>query len=158
MKAIVRERYGRPDVLELRDIDPPAIADDQVLVRVRATSLNASEWYDVTGPYFARISNGLRKPKRKQVAGDVAGTVEAVGRGVTAFQPGDEVFGTAVGAWAESAAAREARLARKPPNLSFEEAGAVPVAAITALQALRDKGNAQPGYSVLINGASGGVG
>ena len=84
MKAIVRERYGRPDVLELRDIDPPAIADDQVLVRVRATSLNASEWYDVTGPYFARLSSGLRKPKRQQVAGDLAGTVEAVGHGVTA--------------------------------------------------------------------------
>ena len=158
MKAIVRERYGRPDVLEVRDIDPPAIADDQVLVRVRATSLNASEWYDVTGPYFARPSSGLRKPKRKQVAGDVAGTVEAVGRGVTAFQPGDEVFGTSLGAWAESAAAREARLARKPATVSFEEAAAVPVAATTALQALRDKGNVQPGQSVLINGASGGVG
>jgi NADPH:quinone reductase-like Zn-dependent oxidoreductase len=158
MKAIVRERYGRPDVLEVRDIDPPAIADDEVLVRVRATSLNASEWYDVTGPYFARLSSGLRKPKRKQVAGDLAGTVEAVGRGVNAFQPGDEVFGTALGAWAGSAAAREARLARKPANASFEEAAAVPVAAITALQALRDKGNVQPGHSVLINGASGGVG
>jgi NADPH:quinone reductase-like Zn-dependent oxidoreductase len=158
MKAIVRERYGRPDVLEVRDIDPPAIADDQVLVRVRATSLNASEWYDVTGPYFARISNGLLKPRRKQVAGDVAGTVEAVGQDVTAFQPGDEVFGTSPGAWAESAAAREVRLARKPANVSFEEAGAVPIAAITALQALRDKGNVQPGHSVLINGASGGVG
>jgi NADPH:quinone reductase-like Zn-dependent oxidoreductase len=158
MKAIVRERYGRPDVLELRDIDPPAVADDQVLVRVRATSLNASEWYDVTGPYFARPASGLRKPKRKQIAGDLAGTVEAVGRSVSAFQPGDEVFGISLGAWAESAAAREARLARKPANVSFEEAGAVPVAAITALQALRDKGNVKPGHSVLINGASGGVG
>ena len=158
MKSIVRERYGRPDVLELRDIDPPAIADEQGLVRVRATSLNASEWYDVTGPYFARLSSGLRKPKRKHVAGDLAGTVEAVGHGVTTFQPGDEVFGTSLGAWAESAAAREARLARKPANVSFEEAAAVPVAAITALQALRDKGSVQPGQSVLINGASGGVG
>jgi NADPH:quinone reductase-like Zn-dependent oxidoreductase len=158
MKAIVRERYGRPDVLELRDLDPPAIEDEQVLVRVRATSLNASEWYDVTGPYFARPSSGLRKPKRKQVAGDLAGTVETVGRSVTAFQPGDEVFGTSLGAWAELAAAREARLARKPANVSFEEAAAVPVAAITALQALRDKGKVQPGQGVLINGASGGVG
>jgi NADPH:quinone reductase-like Zn-dependent oxidoreductase len=158
MKAIVRTRYGRPDVLEVRDIEPPAIADDQVLVGVRATSINASEWYDVTGPYFARLSSGLRKPKRNQVAGDLAGTVEAVGQGVTAFQPGDEVFGTSLGAWAESAAAREARLARKPANVPFEEAAAVPVAAITALQALRDKGNVQPGHSVLINGASGGVG
>ena len=158
MKAIVRERYGRPDVLEVREIDPPAIEDGQVLVRVKATSLNASEWYDVTGSVFARPSSGLRKPKRRQIAGDLAGTVEGVGKGVTAFQPGDDVFGTALGAWAEQAAAREARLARKPADLSFEEAGAVPVAGLTALQALRDKGNVQPGQSVLINGASGGVG
>jgi NADPH:quinone reductase-like Zn-dependent oxidoreductase len=158
MKAIVRERYGRPEVLELRDIDPPVPADDQVLVRVRATSLNASEWYDVTGPIFARPANGFLRPKRKQVAGDLSGTVESVGAAVTSLQPGDEVFGTARGAWAELAAAREARLARKPPSVSFEDAAAVPVAAITALQALRDKGRVGPGQKVLINGASGGVG
>ena len=158
MKAIVRERYGRPEVLELRDVDPPTLADDQVLVCVRATLLNASDWYDVTGPYFARPANGVLRPKRKQMAGEVAGTVEGVGAGVTTFQPGDEVFGTALGAWGELAAARVARLARKPANVSFEDAAAVPVAGITALQGLRDKGGVQPGQRVLINGASGGVG
>jgi NADPH:quinone reductase-like Zn-dependent oxidoreductase len=158
MKAIVRERYGRPDVLELRDVDPPQLGDEQVLVKVRATSINASEWYDVTGPYFSRPMNGFLGPKRKLVTGEVAGTVEAVGTAVTAFQPGDEVFGTSLGAWAEYAAAREARLARKPANVSFEEAAAVPIAGLTALQALRDKAQVQPGQKVLVNGASGGVG
>jgi NADPH:quinone reductase-like Zn-dependent oxidoreductase len=158
MKAIVRERYGRPQVLELRDVDPPELGDEQVLVRVRATSINASEWYDITGPYFSRPMNGFLGPKRKLVTGEVAGTVEALGKGVTAFQPGDEVFGTSLGAWAEYAAARESRLARKPANVSFEEAAVVPIAGITALQALRDKAQVQPGQKVLINGASGGVG
>jgi NADPH:quinone reductase-like Zn-dependent oxidoreductase len=158
MKAIVRERYGRPQVLELRDIDQPELGDEQVLVRVRATSINASEWYDITGPYFSRPMNGFLGPKRKLVTGEVAGTVEAVGTSVAAFQPGDEVFGTSLGAWAEYAAARETRLARKPANVSFEEAAVVPIAGITALQALRDKAQVQPGQKVLINGASGGVG
>jgi NADPH:quinone reductase-like Zn-dependent oxidoreductase len=158
MKAIVRERYGRPQVLELRDVDPPEPGDEQVLVRVRATSINASEWYDITGPYFSRPMNGFLGPKRKLVTGEVAGTVEALGKGVTAFQPGDEVFGTSLGAWAEYAAARESRLARKPAKVSFEEAAVVPIAGITALQALRDKAQVQPGQKVLINGASGGVG
>jgi len=158
MKAIVRERYGRPQVLELRDIDQPELGDEQVLVRVRATSINASEWYDITGPYFSRPMNGFLGPKRKLVTGEVAGTVEAVGERVAAFQPGDEVFGTSLGAWAEYAAARETRLARKPANVSFEEAAVVPIAGITALQALRDKAQVQPGQRVLINGASGGVG
>jgi len=161
MKAIVHERYGRPDapgVLELREVDKPVLEDDQVLVRVHAASVNPVEWYGVTGPYFARIGNGLRKPKSTAVGGDVAGRVEAVGRNVEEFQPGDEVFGTASHSWAEYAAARAARLAPKPANLSFEEAAAVPVAAISALQALRDKGQIQSGQKVLINGASGGVG
>lgn len=158
MKAIVRERYGRPQVLELRDVDPPELGNEQVLVRVRATSINASEWYDITGPYFSRPMNGFLGPKRKLVTGEVAGTVEALGKGVTAFQPGDEVFGTSLGAWAEYAAARESRLARKPAKVSFEEAAVVPIAGITALQALRDKAQVQPGQKVLINGASGGVG
>jgi NADPH:quinone reductase-like Zn-dependent oxidoreductase len=158
MKAIVRERYGKPTVLELRDVDPPELSDEQVLVKVRATSINASEWYDVTGPYFSRPMNGFRGPKRKLVTGEVAGTVEAIGTAVTMFQPGDEVFGTSLGAWAEYAAAREARLARKPANVSFEEAAAVPIAGLTALQALRDKAQVQPGQRVLVNGASGGVG
>lgn len=159
MKAIVHERYGRPEVLELRDeVDKPVIGDDQVLVRVHAASVNPVEWYGVTGPLFARIGNGLRKPNDTGVGADFAGRVEAVGKDVEDFHPGDEVYGTASGSWAEYAAAREAKIALKPANLSFEEAAAVPIAAITALQALRDKGQVQPGQKVLINGASGGVG
>ena len=158
MKAIVHKRYGRPELLELRDIDEPVIEGHQVLLRVHASSINPVEWYQVTGPWFARFGNGLRKPKTKLVGADVAGRIEAVGADVKDFRPGDEVFGTTAGAWAEYAAAREVRLAPKPPNVSFEEAAAVPVAAITALQALRDKGRVQAGQRVLINGASGGVG
>jgi NADPH:quinone reductase-like Zn-dependent oxidoreductase len=158
MRAIVHERYGRPEVLEFRDVDKPVLEDHQVLVRVHASSVNPVEWYGVTGPYFARIGNGLRKPKSTRVGADLAGRVEAVGRDVKAFQPGDEVFGTSGGSWAEFACASEERLAPKPANLSFEEAAAVPLAAITALQALRDKGQIEPGQKVLINGASGGVG
>src|SRR6266508_861054 len=116
MKAIVHARYGRPDVLEFRDeVDKPVIEDDQVLVRVHAASVNPVEWYGVTGPYFARIG-GLRKPKSTAVGADLAGRVEAVGRDVKEFQPGDEVFGTSGGSWAEYAAAREDRLAPKPAN------------------------------------------
>jgi len=158
MKAIVHERYGRPGVLELREVDMPVVGDDQVLVRVHASSVNPAEWYQVTGPLFARPSSGLLKPKTKLVGTDLAGRVEAVGKAVEDFRPGDEVLGVAPGAWAEYAVAREARLAPKPANVSFEEAAAVPIAAITALQALRDHGNVQPGQKVLINGASGGVG
>jgi NADPH:quinone reductase-like Zn-dependent oxidoreductase len=158
MKAIVHERYGRPDVLELREVDMPVIEDHQVLVRVLASSVNPAEWYQVTGPYFARVADGLRKPKSARIGADLAGRIEAVGKDVKEFQPGDEVFGTSGASWAEYAPAREARLVRKPANVSFEEAAAVPVAALTALQALRDKGRVQPGHKVLINGASGGVG
>ena len=158
MKAILHERYGRPDVLELRDVDKPTIGDDQVLVRVHASSVNPVEWYGVSGPYFARFGNGMRRPKDQTVGADLAGVVEAVGRDVTQFEPGDEVFGVSGGSWAEYTIAREERLAKKPDNLSFEEAAAVPVAAVTALQALRDKGQVQAGQKVLINGASGGVG
>jgi NADPH:quinone reductase-like Zn-dependent oxidoreductase len=159
MKAIVAERYGPPDMLELRDVDKPVIADDQVLVRVHASSVNPAEWYRVTGPYFVRLfGEGLRKPKSSSVGADVAGRVEAVGKDVEEFQPGDEVFGTSGAAWAEYAPARAVRLVRKPAKLSFEHAAAVPIAAITALQALRDHGQVRPGQKVLINGASGGVG
>jgi NADPH:quinone reductase-like Zn-dependent oxidoreductase len=158
MKAIAHDRYGRPDVLELREVDVPVIEDDQVLVRVHASSVNPVEWYGVTAPMFARIGNGLRRPKVTSVGADLAGRVEAVGKGVKDFRPGDEVFGTGSGAWAEYAAAREARLALKPAGVSFEDAAAVPIAALTALQALRDHGKVQPGQKVLINGASGGVG
>jgi NADPH:quinone reductase-like Zn-dependent oxidoreductase len=159
MKAIIHERYGRPSVLKVRDVDKPVPEDDQVLVRVHASSVNPLEWYGVTGPYFTRLENGVRRPKQAGVGSDVAGRVEAVGGDVEDFRPGEEVFGTAVGgSWAEYAATPVARLAPKPANLSFEEAAAVPVAAVTALQALRDKGQVQPGQRVLINGASGGVG
>jgi len=158
MKAILHQCYGRPDVLELRDVDKPTIGDEQVLVRVHASSVNPVEWYGVSGPYFARFGNGLRRPKDQTVGADLAGVVEAVGRNVTRFEPGDEVFGVSGASWAEYTIAREDRLAKKPPNLSFEEAAAVPVAGVTALQALRDKGEVQTGEKVLINGASGGVG
>ena len=158
MRAIVHERYGRPDVLEFREVEKPAIEDDRVLVRVHASSVNPVEWYGVTGPYFARVGSGLRRPKDMSVGADLAGRVEAVGPGVKGFQPGEEVYGTSGGSWAEYASAREERLAPKPANLSFEEAAAVPVAGVTALQALRDKGRLQAGQKVLINGASGGVG
>jgi NADPH:quinone reductase-like Zn-dependent oxidoreductase len=158
MQAIVHERYGRPQVLELRQVDKPVIEDDQVLVRVHASSVNPVEWYGVTGPYFLRFGNGLRTPKDPTVGADLAGRIEAVGRDVTELQPGDEVFGASGGSWAEYAAARAEKLTRKPANVSFEEAAAVPIAGITALQALRDHGHVQPGQKVLINGASGGVG
>ncbi len=158
MNAIVCERYGI-DALELRDVDKPVLEDDQVLVRVHASSVNPVEWYGVTGPYFVRVlGRALRRPKDTSVGADLAGRVESVGKDVTEFQPGDEVFGTSGASWAEYAPAREARLVRKPGNVSFEEAAAAPIAALTALQALRDKGGVQAGQKVLINGASGGVG
>jgi NADPH:quinone reductase-like Zn-dependent oxidoreductase len=159
MKAIVHERYGRPsDALRVGEVDLPAIEDHQVLVRVHATSVNPVEWYGVTGPVFARFGSGLRRPKKQLFGADLAGTVELVGKDVTGLRAGDEVFGTSGASWAEYAPAREVRLTRKPANVSFEEAAGVPVAGLTALQALRDHGNVQPGQKVLINGASGGVG
>jgi len=158
MQAVLHERYGRPlDALAVGEVDLPAITDEQVLVRVHATSVNAAEWYAVTGPVFARFGSGVRKPKSQFVAGDLAGVVELVGKDVKELRPGDEVFGTSGASWAEYAPSREVRLARKPANVSFEEAAGVPIAGITALQALR-KAEVQPGQKVLINGASGGVG
>jgi NADPH:quinone reductase-like Zn-dependent oxidoreductase len=158
MNAIVCERYGI-DALELRELDEPVLEDDQLLIRVHASSVNPVEWYGVTGPYFVRVlGRALRRPKDTSVGADLAGRVESVGKDVTEFQPGDEVFGTSGASWAEYAPAREARLVRKPGNVSFEEAAAAPIAALTALQALRDKGDVQAGKKVLINGASGGVG
>lgn len=158
MKAIVGERYGPPDVLELREVDKPVVESDEVLVRVRASSVNPTEWYRVHGPFFIRPSEGLRRPKRAALGSDLAGVVEAVGKDVEDFRPGDEVFGTGLGAWAEYAVARQSRLVRKPADLSFEEAAAVPIAALTAMQAVRDHARVQPGQKALINGASGGVG
>jgi len=158
MKAIVRSAYGPPDRLELREVEQPEVVDDGVLVRVRATSVNRGDWYGLTGrPYVVRPMMGLLKPRSQLLGGDFAGTAEAVGKDVTDIAPGDEVFGGRDGAFAEYVCSRNG-VARKPANLSFEEAAAVPVAALTALQGLRDKGRLEPGQKVLINGASGGVG
>jgi len=159
MKAIVHHKYGAPDVLELRDVDKPALTDDRVLVRVRASSVNPAEWYAVTGtPYVARPAMGPLRPKHAVPGADFAGTVEAVGSAVTELRPGDAVFGgTSSGAFAEYVCVRKA-VVPKPANLTFEQAAAVPTAAVTALQGLRDKGRIRPGQKVLVNGASGGVG
>ena len=159
MKAIVYDRYGSPDVLEQKEIETPAVADDQVLVKVHAASVNPVDWHRMRGePWFMRTSEGLAKPKNAGLGADVAGRVEAVGRNVTYFQPGDAVFGMSIKTCAEYVRVSEQGVAQKPANLTFEEAAAVPVAALTALQGLRDKGGIQPGQKVLINGAAGGVG
>ncbi len=160
MKAIRYYRYGSPDVLELRDVDLPAVNDDEVLVRVRAASVNPLDFHFMRGtPYVVRAQAGLSRPKVHGLGADMAGQVEAVGRNVTGFQPGDEVFGARLGGmFAEYASVRQdAAILPKPANLTFEQAAAVPVAALTALQALRDKGRIQPGHKVLVNGAAGGV-
>ena len=161
MKAAVHDRYGSPDaVVEIRELDKPEPADDEVLVRVQASSVNIAEWYGVTGrPWIARPTTGLRGPKDIRLGVDYAGIVESVGKDVTDFRAGDEVFGGRSGAWAEYVCVRAERaIVTKPGNVTFEHAGAVGTAAITALQALRDKGGLMPGQKVLINGASGGVG
>ena len=161
MKAIVQDAYGSPaEVLELKEITEPSAKGDEVLVRVRAASLNLADWYAVTGrPWVGRTQMGLLKPKSNRLGVDFAGQVEAVGKDVGQFRPGDEVFGGRDGAFAEYVCVREERvLVPKPDNVTFEQAAAVPVAAITALQGLRDKAQLQPGQKVLINGASGGVG
>jgi NADPH:quinone reductase-like Zn-dependent oxidoreductase len=158
LKAVVYERYG-PEAVELREVEKPLTGDDQVLVRIRASSVNPVDWYGVYAPPFVRvISRQLRRPKDHNLGVDIAGTVEAVGKDVTTFRPGDDVFGSSDASWAEYAAVPAAKLARKPACMSFEEAAGVPVAGLTALQALRDHGAVQPGRKVLINGASGGVG
>ena len=159
MQAIVQDRFGPPDVLQPRDVDEPRAGASEVLVRVRAASVNPADWYAMTGmPWVARPTMGLRRPKASTPGLDLAGVVAAVGADVARFKPGDEVFGTGAGTLAECATAAEDALVAKPANLSFEQAAAVPVAALTALQGLRDKGRVQPGDQVLINGASGGVG
>ncbi len=156
MKAIVRDTYGSPDVLELRDIDKPEIGDDEVLVRVHAAGVDRGVWHLVTGlPYLVRIAGyGLRAPKNPVLGMDLAGVVEAVGKNVTRFRPGDEVFGIGEGSFAEYARAREDKLAPKPANLTFEQAAVVAISGLTALQALRDHGRVEPGQEVLIIGAS----
>jgi len=160
MKAIVRYKYGSPDVLELQEIEKPVVKDDHVLVRVHAASLNAGDWHSMRGkPYIMRVMGyGLFRPKNIVLGGDFAGRVEAVGKSVTELQPGDEVFGMSIRTLAEYVSVRNVGVVRKPANMTLEQAAAVPVAAITALQGLRDKGQIRPGQKVLINGASGGVG
>ena len=161
MKAIVYESYGSPDVLTLREVPEPTVGEKDVLVRIRAAAIGAGDWHLLTADMFAvRLYQGLFKPKRQVLGHEAAGVVEAVGSQVTGFSPGDEVFGESgnAGTFAELACIPERTLAPKPPGLTFEEAAAIPVSAITALQGLRDKGRIQPGHAVLINGASGGVG
>jgi NADPH:quinone reductase-like Zn-dependent oxidoreductase len=165
MKAIVCTKYGSPDVLQLREVAKPAPQDDEVLIRIHAASLNSRDWRAMRAkPFFIRLMpGGFLQPKNKILGGDNAGRVEAIGSNVRQFKPGDEVFGylpsaTGRGTFAEYVCAKENFLTLKPANLTFEQAAAVPLAAMTALQGLRDKGNIQRGQKVLINGASGGVG
>lgn len=160
MKAIVRTKYGSPDVLELREIDKPSPKNNQVLVKIHAASVNPLDWHLLRGePYLIRLMGfGLVTPKQQTLGADIAGRVEAVGKDLSQFKVGDEVFGAAMGGFAEYACFRQDRLVLKPPTTTFEQAAAVPVAGITALQGLRDYGKIQSGQNVLINGASGGVG
>src|SRR6266568_2215690 len=159
MKAIVYTQYGSPDVLQLKEVEKPAPNDGEILVKIHAASANPLDWHLMrASPFFVRLEGGLRKPKDPRLGADIAGRVEAVGNNVTQFQPGDEVFGAWTGSFAEYASVPENRVALKPTKSSFEEAAAIPVAAITALQGLRDKGQIQSGQKVLVNGASGGVG
>lgn len=164
MKAMVYTHYGPPDVLQLKEVARPAVGDDDVLVKIQATGVNAADWHLLRAdPFLVRLMGmGLFKPKNTILGADIAGRVEAVGKNARQFQPGDEVFGDIAGCgfggFAEYVSVPESALAPKPANLSFVEAAAVPMAAVTALQGLRDKGQIQPGQKVLINGASGGVG
>lgn len=160
MKAIIYCDYGTVEVLKLEEIEKPAPADDEVLVRVRAAAVNPLDWHYMRGtPYIMRIGTGLRKPKVLRLGVDFAGTVEAVGKNVTRFKPGDDVFGGRTGAFAEYVTVRDSRaVVLKPSGVTFEQAASVPIAALTALQGVRDHAKVQPGQKVLINGASGGVG
>ncbi|HEY4915137.1 MAG TPA: NAD(P)-dependent alcohol dehydrogenase [Candidatus Dormibacteraeota bacterium] len=159
MKAFVQERYGSADVLQLKEIDKPPVGDGAALVRVHATSVNPADWHAISGtPFVARLAFGVGKPKNPVPGTDLAGVVEAVGKDVTKLRPGDEVFGSSVGAFAEYACTPEDHLVPKPANLTFEQGAAIPIAATTALQGLRDWGQLRAGQTVLVIGASGGVG
>jgi NADPH:quinone reductase-like Zn-dependent oxidoreductase len=160
MKAIVYTKYGPPDVVQYTEVEKPAPKDDEVLIKIHAASVNAYDWHFLTADIFLlRISGGgFLKPKYTRLGTDIAGQVEAAGKDIKQFRPGDEVYGMVQGGFAEYACAHEKGLALKPSNLSFEETAAVPMAGVTALQGLRDAGQVQPGQKVLINGASGGVG
>ena len=159
MQAIVHDRYGSPDILQLRTVETPAIGDDEVLVRTRAASVHPGDLFSVLGtPFPLRFSTGLRRPKLGIPGFDVAGTVEAVGSAVTHLRPGDEVFGCGFGTCAELVRAKAEFIVAKPSTISFEHAAAIPTSALAALHGLRDAGRLQPGQRVLVNGASGGVG
>jgi NADPH:quinone reductase-like Zn-dependent oxidoreductase len=159
MKAIVQDAYGSPNVLKLADINKPEPGDNEVLVRVHAAGVDRGMWHLMTGlPYLTRLAFGLRAPKNPVPGMDLAGVVEAVGKDVSRFAPGDEVFGVGKGTFAEYALAREDKLAPKPANLTFEQAAVLAISGLTALQGLRDHGRIEPGQEVLIVGASGGVG
>jgi len=160
MKAIVYEKYGSPDVIQLKDIETPTPKDDEVLIKIHAASVNAYDWHFLTADIFLIrfMGGGLLKPKNTRLGADMAGRIEAVGKNVKEFQPGDEVFGMVKGSFAEYVCAPENALALKPVHTSFNETAAIPMAAITALQGLRDEGQIRAGQKVLINGASGGVG
>jgi NADPH:quinone reductase-like Zn-dependent oxidoreductase len=159
MKAIVQNEYGSADVLELKEIDKPAVQENDVLVRVRAAAVHAGDYFTMRGvPFLVRLVAGWPKPKNYVPGFDVAGQVEAVGQNVTRFRPGDEVFGACNGACAEYVCATQDKFVPKPANLTFEQAAAVPTSALAALHGLRDAGKVGPGHKVLINGASGGVG
>ncbi len=156
MKAIVQDSYGLPDALEFRDIDMPTVAEDEVLIRVAAAAINPADWAFMRGiPYLFRPAYGLTKPRSAVRGSDVAGSVVAVGTGVARLRVGDEVFGSGRGTLAEYAVAKEENLATKPANLTAEEAAAVPMGGLTALQALRDAAKVEPGQKVLVTGASG---
>jgi NADPH:quinone reductase-like Zn-dependent oxidoreductase len=159
VKAIIYEQYGPPEVLQFKELAKPIPADKEVLIQVRAASANPLDWHFMRGePWLIHLMLGVREPKEIRLGVDVSGVVEAIGRNVTKFKPGDEVFGGCSGAFAEYLCAKEDKLVLKPGSLSFEQAASVPLAAITALQGLRDKGQIKPGQKVLIEGASGGVG
>lgn len=159
MKAIIHDRYGPPEVLELREVERPGLDDDQILIRVQAASVNPLDWHFMRGePAVMRLQSGLRTPKNRFRGVDVAGEVDTVGKSVTRFRPGDQVFGWCQGAFAEYARGKETNFVMRPPELTPEQAAAVPVAGFTALQGLRDKANLQAGQRALIIGASGGVG
>ena len=157
MKAVIHRSYGPPAVLQIAEFEKPVPQDDEVLVKVHATSVNPAEWYGMTGLFIARLGGGLFKPKDIRLGVDYSGVVETVGKTVTDFKPGDEVYGARSGAFAEYVCVKS-HIYPKPANITFEQAGSVGVAAMTALQGLRDHGNLQAGQKVLINGASGGVG
>ena len=163
MKAVVYTKYGSPDVLQLKEVEKPTPKDNEVLIRIHAASANAADWRLLRGdPFLLRLGYGLLKPNNTILGADIAGRVEAVGNNVTQFQPGDEIFGDisgcGLGGFAEYVSVPEHAVISKPASMTFEEAAAVPMAAVTALQGLRDKGQIQPGQKVLIHGASGGVG